>query len=253
MGVPCGRYCGDICIALNPYQRLPLYGEEITAAYRAAPKLASLAPHVYACAERACRQLVQQGADQSLVVSGESGAGKTETTKILMNYIGGGGGGGGITAQIRACNPVLEARSPQPAARNAQRARSSRSGRKDAEKDRCPSLLLASWPADVHYSSSAVSWRLWWLATRDLGFQATHDQPTKQSALAADRPSATPKRCATTTPAASASSSSSTWKSAHRPPATAAAAACTLRRGADHTRMRMHMHIHTRPDAHGHS
>ena len=80
-------YTSNILIAVNPFEAVSIYGPELMAPY--VNKLLGLAePHVYAMAEEAYKTLVKlKGGSQSLVVSGESGAGKTETNKHLMQYI----------------------------------------------------------------------------------------------------------------------------------------------------------------------
>lgn len=103
-------YCGDICIAVNPYRRLPrLYCDELLDQYKGRDH-GELPPHVYAVAERA-HQLAEDGS-QSIVVSGESGAGKTETTKVVMQYAcrsAVAAGAADLTARILQANPLLEA------------------------------------------------------------------------------------------------------------------------------------------------
>jgi myosin-5 len=85
---------GSILVAMNPFRRLALYSEDIKARYyteggdkEAAEKLP---PHVYSVADKAFRTMLSPGReknDQTILVSGESGAGKTETTKLIMNYL----------------------------------------------------------------------------------------------------------------------------------------------------------------------
>ncbi|KAF0686959.1 Aste57867_21251 [Aphanomyces stellatus] len=95
---------GSILVALNPFERLPLYAPETKHAYivhgnrlAAGEKLEKMPPHVYTVADKAFRDMNRsrgQAAtesdllpNQSILVSGESGAGKTETTKIVMHYL----------------------------------------------------------------------------------------------------------------------------------------------------------------------
>lgn len=63
-----------------------LYGPEAIATYRH-QTLGKLPPHVYAIAEEAYQRMLREERDQSVLVSGESGAGKTETTKILLEFL----------------------------------------------------------------------------------------------------------------------------------------------------------------------
>ncbi|XP_064596835.1 myosin-IIIa-like [Liolophura sinensis] len=80
-------YVGDILIALNPYRPLPLYGRQIAEQYSDVTVHSNLPPHVYAVADKAYQTLRLTGVNQCCVVSGESGAGKTETTKWLVQHI----------------------------------------------------------------------------------------------------------------------------------------------------------------------
>ena len=80
-------YTGSILIAVNPFYPVPqLYGEHMMYSYRDR-MLGELSPHVYAIAEEAFRQMSQYNKSQSVLISGESGAGKTETSKLIMNYL----------------------------------------------------------------------------------------------------------------------------------------------------------------------
>ncbi|KAE8673849.1 hypothetical protein F3Y22_tig00111769pilonHSYRG00028 [Hibiscus syriacus] len=74
-----GSYTGSILIAVNPFQRLPhLYDNKVMQKYKGVA-LGELSPHPFAVADSVY--------SQSILVSGESGAGKTESTKILMRYL----------------------------------------------------------------------------------------------------------------------------------------------------------------------
>ncbi|ESW16842.1 hypothetical protein PHAVU_007G189300 [Phaseolus vulgaris] len=107
-------YTGNILIAINPFQRLPhIYGAHMMQQYKGAP-FGELSPHVFAVADVAYRAMIIEGKSNSILVSGESGAGKTETTKMLMQYLAFLGGRAGtegrtVEQQVLESNPVLEA------------------------------------------------------------------------------------------------------------------------------------------------
>ncbi|KAI3514595.1 hypothetical protein L1887_13140 [Cichorium endivia] len=90
-----------------------LYETHMMEQYKGAP-LGELSPHVFAIADVAFRAMVNEGKSNSILVSGESGAGKTETTKMLMRYLAYLGGRKGtegrtVEQQVLESNPVLEA------------------------------------------------------------------------------------------------------------------------------------------------
>nr|GMD55705.1 myosin-6-like [Ipomoea batatas]GMD98810.1 myosin-6-like [Ipomoea batatas] len=108
-------YTGNILIAVNPFKRLPsLYGKDVMEKYKGAV-FGELSPHPFAIADSAYRQaMVNDAISQSILVSGESGAGKTESTKSLMQYLAYMGGraaseGRSVEQQVLESNPVLEA------------------------------------------------------------------------------------------------------------------------------------------------
>ena len=74
-------------MAVNPFQELPLYSEDWSKAY-SCPDVSGLAPHIYRVAARAFNAMVQGKKDQVCVISGESGAGKTESAKFIMYQVG---------------------------------------------------------------------------------------------------------------------------------------------------------------------
>ncbi|CAM9900429.1 unnamed protein product [Scytosiphon promiscuus] len=119
---------GPILLAVNPFKRVKLYGDDILAAYRKDGERRhydpnydeTLAPHVYAIADKAYRNMTAPSNEyehrsQSILVSGESGAGKTETCKIIMKYLAilgsktGSTELGTIEQQVLESNPILEA------------------------------------------------------------------------------------------------------------------------------------------------
>ncbi|KAH0850360.1 hypothetical protein HID58_095602 [Brassica napus] len=82
-----------VLVAVNPFKEVPLYGNSNIEAYR---KRSNESPHVYAIADTAIREMIRDEVNQSIIISGESGAGKTETAKIAMQYLAALGGGSGI-------------------------------------------------------------------------------------------------------------------------------------------------------------
>ncbi|KAH9616482.1 hypothetical protein KSS87_017295 [Heliosperma pusillum] len=106
-------YTGNILIAVNPFQRLPhLYDGNMMGKYKGAA-LGDLNPHPFAIADSAYRLMINDGISQSILVSGESGAGKTESTKSLMQYLAYMGGrsdtdGRSVEQKVLESNPVLE-------------------------------------------------------------------------------------------------------------------------------------------------
>ncbi|XP_008800587.2 myosin-6-like isoform X2 [Phoenix dactylifera] len=107
-------YTGSILIAVNPFRKLPhLYDSHMMEQYKGAT-FGELAPHPFAVADAAYRLMRNEGVSQSILVSGESGAGKTESTKMLMRYLAYVGGraaaeGRTVEKQVLQSNPVLEA------------------------------------------------------------------------------------------------------------------------------------------------
>ncbi|KAK4285594.1 hypothetical protein QN277_002273 [Acacia crassicarpa] len=107
-------YTGNILIAVNPFRRLPhLYDVHMMEQYKGAA-FGELSPHLFAVADTCYRAMINDNGSQSILVSGESGAGKTETTKMLMRYLAFMGGrsnteGRTVEQQVLESNPVLEA------------------------------------------------------------------------------------------------------------------------------------------------
>ncbi|XP_027857212.1 myosin VIb isoform X1 [Xiphophorus couchianus] len=103
-------YVANILIAVNPYYDVPkLYGPDAIKSYQG-KSLGTLPPHVYAIADKAYRDMKVLKMSQSIIVSGESGAGKTENTKFVLRYLTTTyGSGQDIDERIVEANPLLEA------------------------------------------------------------------------------------------------------------------------------------------------
>ncbi|XP_077145978.1 unconventional myosin-VI isoform X6 [Ranitomeya variabilis] len=103
-------YVANILIAVNPYFDVPkLYTSEYIKMYQGR-SLGTLPPHVYAIADKAFRDMKVLKMSQSIIVSGESGAGKTENTKFVLRYLTESyGSGQDIDERIVEANPLLEA------------------------------------------------------------------------------------------------------------------------------------------------
>jgi len=117
---------GPILLAVNPFKQLKLYTPEVLESYYSAGLLKSqgleapeLVPHVYATGDAAYRNMIDAEDDklrnQSILVSGESGAGKTESTKFIMQYLAtvakdeNASEGQKIADMVLQSNPILEA------------------------------------------------------------------------------------------------------------------------------------------------
>uniref|UniRef100_A0A8C1M6Q7 Myosin-9 n=1 Tax=Cyprinus carpio TaxID=7962 RepID=A0A8C1M6Q7_CYPCA len=79
-------YSGLFCVVINPYKNLPIYSEEIVDMYKG-KKRHEMPPHIYAITDTAYRSMMQDREDQSILCTGESGAGKTENTKKVIQYL----------------------------------------------------------------------------------------------------------------------------------------------------------------------
>jgi myosin-5 len=79
-------YCGIVLVAINPYHELHIYNNETIMAYRG-QNMGDLDPHIYAVSEEAFKLMERDGRDQSIIVSGESGAGKTVSAKYSMRWV----------------------------------------------------------------------------------------------------------------------------------------------------------------------
>ncbi|KAI9303935.1 P-loop containing nucleoside triphosphate hydrolase protein [Cunninghamella echinulata] len=115
-------YSGIVLIAANPFDRVPLYEPDIIQQY-SGRRRGELEPHLFAIAEDAYRCMIREKTNQTIVVSGESGAGKTVSAKFIMRYFAtaddkettgkmakdNGAGMTEVEEQILATNPIMEA------------------------------------------------------------------------------------------------------------------------------------------------
>uniref|UniRef100_A0A672YLF4 Methyl-CpG binding domain protein 3b n=1 Tax=Sphaeramia orbicularis TaxID=375764 RepID=A0A672YLF4_9TELE len=104
-------YCGIVLVAINPYDQLPIYGEEVIDAY-SGQDMADMEPHIFSVAEEAYRTMTREEKNQSIIISGESGSGKTVSAKFTMRYfavVGGAAQQTSVEERVLASNPIMEA------------------------------------------------------------------------------------------------------------------------------------------------
>ncbi|KAH8701845.1 P-loop containing nucleoside triphosphate hydrolase protein [Talaromyces proteolyticus] len=113
-------YSGLFLVTVNPYCPLPIYTNEYVRMYKGQNR-EDTRPHIFAMADQAFRNLVEEGEHQSILVTGESGAGKTENTKKVIQYLAAvatseasasrstGKQLSNLSQQILRANPILEA------------------------------------------------------------------------------------------------------------------------------------------------
>ncbi|OCU01247.1 hypothetical protein XELAEV_18007037mg [Xenopus laevis] len=113
-------YSGLFCVTVNPYKWLPVYNAEVVAAYRG-KKRAEAPPHIFSISDNAYQYMLTDRENQSILITGESGAGKTVNTKRVIQYFAyiasvgdrkkdtNSSGKGTLEDQIIQANPALEA------------------------------------------------------------------------------------------------------------------------------------------------
>ncbi|CAK5015482.1 unnamed protein product [Meloidogyne enterolobii] len=114
-------YSGLFCVVINPYKRLPIYTDSVARFYMG-KRRTEMPPHLFAVSDEAYRNMLQNKENQSMLITGESGAGKTENTKKVIAYFASVGASQAEAAkdkpkqkmvtledQIVQTNPVLEA------------------------------------------------------------------------------------------------------------------------------------------------
>uniref|UniRef100_A0AAR2M4W6 Myosin heavy chain 7 n=1 Tax=Pygocentrus nattereri TaxID=42514 RepID=A0AAR2M4W6_PYGNA len=116
-------YSGLFCVTVNPYKWLPVYNQEVVLAYRG-KKRSEAPPHIFSISDNAYQYMLADRENQSILITGESGAGKTVNTKRVIQYFASIAAGGfkrettdkkvgtsigTLEDQIIQCNPALEA------------------------------------------------------------------------------------------------------------------------------------------------
>ncbi|NXU55606.1 MYH6 protein, partial [Turnix velox] len=113
-------YSGLFCVTVNPYKWLPVYDAEVVAAYRG-KKRSEAPPHIFSISDNAYQNMLTDRENQSILITGESGAGKTVNTKRVIQYFASiaaigdrkkeatNSSKGTLEDQIIQANPALEA------------------------------------------------------------------------------------------------------------------------------------------------
>uniref|UniRef100_A0A672LF59 Myosin VIIA n=1 Tax=Sinocyclocheilus grahami TaxID=75366 RepID=A0A672LF59_SINGR len=102
-------YTGSILIAVNPYQLLPIYTPDHIRLYTN-KKIGEMPPHIFGIADNCYFSMQRNNKDQCCIISGESGAGKTESTKLILQFLAAiSGQHSWIEQQVLEANPILEA------------------------------------------------------------------------------------------------------------------------------------------------
>ncbi|XP_050441866.1 unconventional myosin-IXAb-like isoform X2 [Adelges cooleyi] len=106
-------YVGSILIAVNPFKFHPIYNPKYVKLYQNRRLGPELPPHIFAIADAAYHCMLRERKNQCIVISGESGSGKTESTNFLLHHLTAlsqkGSHGSGVEQTILSAGPVLEA------------------------------------------------------------------------------------------------------------------------------------------------
>lgn len=115
-------YSGLFLVAVNPYKNLPIYTGQVMEMYKNVVSSSQTGeascrrvrpPHIFATADEAYRAMLESRRNQSILITGESGAGKTENTKRVIQYLAGIAAGkmdgAGLEERIILANPIMEA------------------------------------------------------------------------------------------------------------------------------------------------
>lgn len=104
-------YVGSILIAVNPFKFYPIYNPKYVKLYQNR-RLGDMPPHIFAIADAAYHSMLREKCNQCIVISGESGSGKTESTNFLLHHLTAlsqkGSHGSGVEQTILSAGPVLE-------------------------------------------------------------------------------------------------------------------------------------------------
>ncbi|OCU00538.1 hypothetical protein XELAEV_18006316mg [Xenopus laevis] len=105
-------YIGSVLISVNPFKQMPYFTEREIELYQGAAQYEN-PPHIYALTDNMYRNMLIDGENQCVIISGESGAGKTVAAKYIMGYISKVSGGGNKVQHVKdiilQSNPLLEA------------------------------------------------------------------------------------------------------------------------------------------------
>ncbi|CAG0923056.1 unnamed protein product, partial [Notodromas monacha] len=104
-------YIGDILLAMNPFMELDIYNDQVSQRYQGRIQKASEPPHIFAIANSSYFALIHEQHSQCVVISGESGAGKTESANLLLKQLVhlGRGQNKNLEEKILQVNPIMEA------------------------------------------------------------------------------------------------------------------------------------------------
>ncbi|EPY72699.1 hypothetical protein CB1_099059001 [Camelus ferus] len=163
-------YSGPSCVSINPHKWLPVYQEEVAAAYKG-KRRSEVPPHIFAVADNAFQDLLHNRENQSVLFTGESGAGKTVNTKHIIQYFATRATTGEsrekpgtLQDQIKQVNPILEAFGNAKTLRNDNSSRFGKfirmhfcaRGKLSSADIDIYMLLVSENPSDFHFCSHGV-------------------------------------------------------------------------------------------------